>query len=120
MTHSQSIASNKASARKLIISLMLFLCVLLSVLFAENIADSVRVGMALCASSIIPAVFPFTYPSLYFGAFICLVKRDKLMAAITAIPMIIKVIIFFICSTSLVMKFYSNTKAKKSIILILV
>lgn len=59
MTHSQSIASNKASARKLIISLMLFLCVLLSVLFAENIADSVRVGMALCASSIIPAVFPF-------------------------------------------------------------
>lgn len=40
-------------------TLMLLFCVTLSVVFAEEIADAARVGLRLCASSIIPAVFPF-------------------------------------------------------------
>lgn len=40
-------------------TLMLLFCVIISIVFAEQIADAARIGLRLCAASIIPAVFPF-------------------------------------------------------------
>lgn len=59
MTGEKSKIVTSQKRKSAAISTLLLFCITVSIVFSENIADSVRIGLKLCASSIIPAVFPF-------------------------------------------------------------
>ena len=78
MTHREPLATKRYRLKNAVLNAVILACITVSIIYAENIAESVRVGMALCAASIIPAVFPFMILSDAIAAYMSFEKSGFL------------------------------------------